>query len=345
MYLSELTALPGVSGNENAVRAYIKKRMEPLCDRIEIDSMGNMMCFKKGTGNTGKTLMLCAHMDEVGLIVSRITEEGFLKFKTVGGIDPRVLVSKRVLIGEEGLPGVIGRKAIHLLTPEERKKAPKVKELYVDFGAKNKKEAEKYVTVGDYIVFDSAYREFGDSLVKTKALDDRVGCGALMELAQEPCTWDICFAFTVQEETGLRGARLCARRVKPDLAVVLEGTTCSDIPGTNSNMVSTRLGGGAAISFVDGTTSFNRQLVSWLYRLGEENQIPVQYKQTATGGNDAGIIHVSAGGILVISISVPARYIHSPSSVISLQDYKAVKDLTKVLMQEVDYADNIENIM
>ncbi|MBE7036755.1 MAG: M42 family metallopeptidase [Ruminococcaceae bacterium] len=345
MYLSELTALPGVSGNENAVRTYIKKRIEPFCDRIDIDSMGNMMCFKKGTGNTRKTLMLCAHMDEVGLIVSRITEEGFLKFKTVGSIDPRVLVSKRVLVGEEGLPGVIGRKAIHLLSPDERKKAPKVKELYVDFGAKNKKEAEKQVSVGDYIVFDSEYHEFGDGLVKAKALDDRVGCGALLELAKESCAWDVCFAFTVQEETGLRGARLCARRVQPDLAVVLEGTTCSDIPGTDHNMVSTKLGGGAAISFVDGTTSFNRKLVAWLYQLGQENQIPVQYKQTATGGNDAGIIHVSAGGILVASISVPARYIHSPSSVISLRDYESVKALTKALMQEVEYADNIEKIM
>lgn len=345
MYLSELTALPGVSGNEHAVRAYIKKRMEPLCDRIDIDSMGNMMCFKKGSGNTGKTLMLCAHMDEVGLIVSRITEEGFLKFKTVGGIDPRVLVSKRVLVGEESLPGVIGRKAIHLLTADERKKAPKVKELYVDFGAKNKKEAEKHVAIGDYIVFDSIYREFGDGLIKAKALDDRVGCSVLLELAKEPCVWDMCFAFTVQEETGLRGARLCARKVQPDLAVVLEGTTCSEIPGTDPNMISTRLGGGAAISFVDGTTSFNRQLVAWLYQLGQNKSIPVQYKQTATGGNDAGIIHVSAGGILVASISVPARYIHSPSSVISLRDYEAVKDLTKALMQEVDYADNIEKFM
>lgn len=345
MYLSELTALPGVSGNENAVRAYIKKRIEPLCDRIEIDTMGNMVCFKKGTGNTGKTLMLCAHMDEVGLIVSRITEEGFLKFKGVGSIDPRVLISKRVFVGDEALPGVIGRKAIHLLTPEERKKAPKMQDLYIDFGAKNKKEAEKQVSVGDYIVFDSGYHEFGNRLVKSKALDDRVGCGALLELAKESCVWDVYFAFTVQEEIGLRGAQLCAKRVKPDLAVVLEGTTCSDIPGTDHNMVSTKLGSGAAISFLDGTTSFNRQLVAWIYELGRRKNIPVQYKETATGGNDAGSIHVSAGGILVASISVPARYIHSPSSVISLQDYEAVKSLTKALMQEVENADIIKKTM
>ncbi len=345
MYLSELTGLPGVSGDEYAVRAYVKEHLAPYCDKIEIDSMGNLMGFKKGTGNTGKTLMLCAHMDEVGLIISRITEEGFLKFKTVGGIDPRVLISKRVLVGKEGLPGVIGRKAIHLLTPEERKKAPKIKELYVDIGAKNKKEAEKKVAIGDYIVFDSAYREFGDGLVKAKALDDRFGCAVLLELAKEECFWDVCFAFTVQEETGLRGARLCARKVKPNLAVVLEATTCSDLPENDTNMISTRLGSGAAISFIDGTTSFNRNLVGWLYTLGQEKNIPVQYKQTATGGNDAGIIHISAGGILTASISVPARYIHSPASVISLADYQAVKALTKVLIQEVQHAYVVEKTL
>lgn len=345
MYLSELTALPGVSGNEGAVRAFIKKHAEAFCDSVEIDSMGNLMAFKKGTGQRGKTLMVCAHMDEVGLIVSRITEEGFLKFKTVGGIDPRVLISKRVLIGAKSLPGVIGRKAIHLLSPEERKKAPKIKELYVDLGAKNKKEAEKQVAVGDYIVFDSGYRTFGENFVKAKALDDRAGCSVMLEMMKESCLWDVCFAFTVQEETGLRGARLCARRVKPNLAVVLEGTTCSDMPENDANMISTRAGGGAAISFIDGTTSFNRQLVQWLYQLGESRNIPVQYKQTATGGNDAGIIHVSAGGVPVLSISVPARYIHSPSSVISLADYEAVKSLTKVLIQEVDQVETTQNTL
>ena len=337
MYLSELTALCGVSGNENPVRNYIKEKVAPYCDRVEIDVMGNLLAYKKARQKTDKTLMLCAHMDEVGLIVSRITEEGFLKFKTVGGIDPRVLVSKRVFVGEEKLPGVIGRKAIHLLSPEERKQAPKVKELYVDMGVKNKKEAEKKVSVGDYIAFDSRYMPFGDGLLKAKALDDRAGCSILLELVAESCDFNLCFAFTVQEEVGLRGARLCARRVKPDLCLVLEATTCSDIPETDVNMVSTRLGGGAALSFLDGATSYDRDLVASIYRLAQEKSIPVQYKQTATGGNDAGAIHVSAGGIRTASISVPARYIHSPSSVISLSDYEAARELTRTLIQEVSH--------
>ena len=336
MYLSELTALHGVSGDESRVRAFIQEKVEPFCDRIEIDTMGNLLAFKKGYAETGKTLMLCAHMDEVGLIVSRITEEGFLKFKAVGGLDPRVLVSKRVLVGKNQYAGVIGRKAIHLLSPEERKQAPKTKNLYVDIGAKNKKDAGKRVAIGDYIAFDSRCVTFGDNLMKAKALDDRAGCSVMLELLKESCPWDLCFAFTVQEEVGLRGAKICAKRVKPELALVLEATTCSDIPGTGASMVSTRLGGGAALSLIDGSTSYNRDMVMSLYRLATEAGISVQFKQTATGGNDAGAIHVAAGGIPTLSVSVPARYIHSPANVISLSDYEAVREVARFLIREVD---------
>ncbi len=337
MYLSELTMLRGVSGNEQKVRSFIRKKLEPAFDRIEVDSIGNLMAYKKGTGNTEKTLMLCAHMDEVGMIISRITEEGFLKFKTVGGIDPRVLVSKRVLVGEASLAGVIGRKAIHLLTPEERKKAPKIKELYIDIGAKNRKDAEKKVAIGDYVTFDSPYVPFGDGLIKAKALDDRGGCSILLELVEELSDWNLCFAFTVQEEVGLRGAKLCARKVKPDLAVVLESTTCSDLPETKESMVSTRLGKGVALSFVDGSTSYNRDLVKRVYALGQKQGIALQFKETATGGNDAGAIHVAAGGIQTVSLSIPARYIHSPVSVIAQKDYEAARELARTIIREVQH--------
>lgn len=338
MYLSELTSLSGVSGNEQAVRAYICEKLRGRCEKIEIDSMGNVMAFQSGTAATDKTLMLCAHMDEVGLIVSRITEDGFLKFKTVGGIDPRVLISKRVCVGEQALPGVIGRKAIHLLTAEERKKAPKIKDLLIDIGAASLSEAEELVSVGDYVTFDSAFVEFGEGRIKAKALDDRVGCAVLLQLLDKKCEVNRWFVFTVQEETGLRGARLCARKIKPDLAVVLEGTTCSDLPGTEDKMTSTRLGGGAAVSLVDGATSYNRTLAQWLYALARQRGIAVQFKKTATGGNDAGSIHTAAGGIAVAAVSVPARYIHSPSGVIAKDDYNAVLQLTEALLEEADYA-------
>jgi len=337
MYLSELTALPGVSGDEGAVRRYIKEKITPYCDRVEVDKMGNLLAYKKGTVGSGKTLMLCAHMDEVGLIAARITEDGFIKFKTVGGIDPRVLISKRVLVGKDALPGVIGRRAIHLLSAEERKQVPKIKDLYIDIGAKNKKEAEKKVQVGDYIVFDSTYREFGDGLVKAKALDDRAGCSALLEVARKDCAWDVCFAFTVQEEVGLRGAKICGKKVVPDLAVVVEGTTCSDLPDTIDKMVSTRLGEGAALSFIDGSTCYQRPLVDAVYQLAKANEIPVQLKKTATGGNDAGALHLASGGIKTVTISMPARYIHSPASVIAKADYESVVKLLNCLIEEVQH--------
>ena len=187
-------------------------------------------------------------MDEVGLICSRITDDGFIKFKCVGGIDTRVLVSKKVRIGRRLISGVIGAKAIHLQEKEEREQVPKVTDLYIDIGAKDKAEAEKHVSVGDYCVFDSEFVEFGSGFIKAKALDDRLGCACLMSLAEERFAFDLYLVFTVQEEVGLRGARVAAERIRPDAAIVLEGTTCSDVYGTDEKDYSTISGGGAALS-------------------------------------------------------------------------------------------------
>lgn len=337
MYLSELTNMRGVSGDEKNVRNYIKNLITPYCDRIEIDSIGNLLAFKSGTQDESKTLMVCAHMDEVGMIVTRITEEGFLKFKQVGYIDPRRTVSKRVLVGDDCHSGVIGRKAIHLLTPEERKKAAKTKDLYIDIGAKNKKDAEKRVSPGDYVTFDSHYVPFGEGLVKAKAIDNRAACSLLLELIQEPCPWNVCFAFTVQEEVGTRGAKICSRRVKPDFALVLDSTISSDIPGTDKPFVATKLGAGAVLTMIDGATSYNRDRVQKLYDMAAKKGIAVQIKQTAAGGNDAGAVHLEAGGIPTLSVSIPTRYMHSPSSVMSLSDYEAAREVTRLLIQEVDH--------
>ncbi len=336
MYLSELANLRGVSGDEKEVRRYIKALMEPHCDSIEIDSIGNLLCFKKGTVRTDKTLMLCAHMDEVGMIVTRITDDGFLKFKTVGYIDPRRLVSKRVLVGDGCHNGVIGRKAIHLLTPEERKKAPKVKDLYIDIGAKNKKDAEKRVEPGDYVSFDSRFVPFGDKMVKAKAIDNRAACAALLELASVPCPWNVCFAFTVQEEVGTRGAKICSRRVNPNLAVVLDATVSANTPGVEKPFVASKSGGGAVLTMIDGAVSYDRKRVYNLFERAKAAGVSVQIKETAAGGNDAGAIHLEMGGIPVLSVSIPTRYMHSPSSVMALADYEATRELTRLLIQEVD---------
>lgn len=336
MLLSDLTMLAGVSGNETAVREYIYRIIKDKCDEITIDSMGNMCALMRGTDKNPKKVMLCAHMDEIGMITSQITDNGFIKFKTVGGIDPRIMVSKRVLIGKNAHAGVIGYKAVHLQDKAERETTAKAKNLYIDIGAKDKKDAEKRVKIGDYIVFDSDYREFGNGLIKARALDDRAGCAVLAELAGQRFNFDLYLCFTVQEEVGLRGATIATNRIHPDLAIVLEATTCSDVAGTKPEERSTVLGGGAAISFIDRSTYYSKKLTHFLYQLADTNHIPVQYKQTAMGGNDAGSIHLACGGIPTAAISIPARYIHSPSSVISKTDFNACRSLVKLFLQEAN---------
>ncbi|MBR4890011.1 MAG: M42 family metallopeptidase [Clostridia bacterium] len=337
MYLKELTEIAGPSGNEEKVCDFIFDKVKDFCDEIAKDSIGNLICLKRGSGKNNKKVMVCAHMDEVGFIISRITSDGFLKFKSVGGIDPRVLVSKKVKIGNDGLSGVIGAKAIHLQKREERNKVIKETDLYIDIGAKDDEEAEKYVSVGDYATFDSGYVEFGDGLIKAKALDDRVGCDVLISLAKERFDFDLYLVFTVQEEVGLRGARVSAERIRPDYAVVLEGTTCSDVYDTQEKDYSTILGGGAALSIIDRSTYYNKELTNAIFETAKRNNIPVQFKKTATGGNDAGAIHQSGTGVKTSVISVPARYIHSPSSVIKKTDYEAAKTLIHTFLREGNF--------
>ena len=336
MYLKELTCIPGVSGSEGRVREFILSKIKENVDEVVIDSIGNLICKICAAGESTKKVMVSAHMDEVGLIVSKIEENGFLKFKSVGGIDTRVMISKKVRIGESEVSGVIGAKAIHLQKKAERETVPEESSLYIDIGAKDKEDAQKYVKIGDYCVFDSDYVEFGDGFIKAKALDDRLGCACLISLAQEKKKYpfDLYLAFTVQEEVGLRGARVAANRINPDVAIVLEGTTCSDVYGTEEKDYSTKAGGGAALSIIDRSTYYDKELTRALFDTAKKNGILVQYKQTATGGNDAGAISLSSGGVRAAAISVPARYIHSPSSVIKKTDYEAVKNLIHTFLRE-----------
>ncbi|MDK2810922.1 MAG: hypothetical protein PWR27_1631 [Petroclostridium sp.] len=335
MLLKKLTEAIGVSGNEKAVRDIIIKEIGNDCENIAIDRMGNLIALKKGTEGNGKKVMLAAHMDEVGLIVTGITDTGFIKFKPVGGIDARILVSKKVVIGDNRIPGVIGLKAIHLQEPGERKQAVKVKNLYIDIGAKNKEDAEKKVNLGDYIGFDSSCVEFGNNLVKAKALDDRVGCAILIEMLKERYPFDLYACFTVQEEVGLRGAGVAAYTVSPDLALVVEGTTCSDVPGAEEHEHATTLGHGPAVSIMDRASYSNKGLSQLLYNLGKDNNIKVQYKRTTFGGNDAGKIHLTREGIPTAAISVPCRYIHSPVSVMNLDDYEGCKKIVRLFLHEI----------
>ena len=228
--LKTLCALPGVSGGEDAVRDYLRELAAPHADSIRVDAIGNLIIEKKGRIPGSKKLMLAAHMDEVGLMIRAITDDGYLKFDTVGGIDRRVLIGKPVLVGPKKVPGVIGLKAYHLTSREEEKTVPKLKDFYIDIGAEDKETAEDLVYRGDLVVFDTDILEFGHGFLKAKAIDDRIGCAVMAELLQEPLPMDCTFVFTVQEEVGTRGAFGAAFSVTPDIALVLEGTTAADLP-------------------------------------------------------------------------------------------------------------------
>lgn len=327
MFLKELTELSGVSGNEYEVRNYIKTKLKEIGCEFYVDKLGNVIAHNKG--RKSKNIMVAAHMDEIGMIVSHIDSDGFIKFQAVGGIDPRVLNSKVVTIGENKINGVIGSKAVHLMRREDREKSIPIDKLYIDIGTDSKSETEKLVNIGDYITFKSNYVEFGEGLVKAKALDDRAGCSALLELLSMKLNADFYGVFTVMEEVGCRGAQTAAYSLEPDFSIVLEGTVCADMPEVKEHSKVTTIGKGAAISLMDSSTLYDIDEIRRVEKIASENNIPYQLRKSAAGGNDAGPIHKTKNGVKVIAISVPCRYIHSSVNVASINDYNSVVQLTK----------------
>lgn len=333
--LKELCALDGVSGCEDAVRSYIKEKATPYADEIRVDALGNLVVFKKGKKATGNTLLLAAHMDEVGLIVRSITEEGYLKFSCVGGIDRRVLLSKPVTVGPNRIPGLIGMKPIHLTTAEERKSIPEIKELCVDIGAKDKESAEKLVSVGDYVAFSSDIVEFGEGFIKAKAIDDRAGCAVMLELLKEDLPMDCTFAFTVQEEIGCKGAMGAAFSVAPSIALILETTTAADLAGVEGEKKVCSLGDGPVVPFMDNGSIADRKLYELTRTLAKENNIPWQTKHMVAGGNDARAIQRSREGVRTVVISAAVRYLHAPSTVACVRDFEHIHKLSRLFIEAV----------
>ena len=324
MFLKELCNLPAPSGFEDRVRDFIRERV--TADEVFTDSIGNLICHKKGNG---KKVMVCAHMDEVGLIITEITDKGFLKFSTLGGVETTVLCSKKVLIGKNAVPGIVSAKAIHLQKRSEELIPLKLRDLTIDIGAKDKESAKKLVEIGDFAVFDGEYTEFGNNFVKSKALDDRVGCAILLELMKEEFDHDMYFVFTVQEEVGLRGATVASNRIKPDIALVLEGTTCSDVYGSKPHNQVTNLGGGAVMTFMDRAATSDKKYFDYISSVAKENGIPLQLKRTTMGGTDAGAIQRSGIGVKTAVLAAPCRYLHSPVSVMNKRDVESVYLLAK----------------
>lgn len=333
--IKELCALNGVSGDEDRVREFIRGQAEPYADSIRTDALGNLIVFKKGTKTTGHKLLMAAHMDEVGLIVTHVTDEGYLKFDFVGGVDRRVAIGKSVVLGDQAIQGIIGLKAIHLVSREERKKTPKTDSMYIDIGAKNKEEALKLVQPGTYGSFIGEPEAFGNGLLKAKAIDDRVGCAVMLALMKEELPMDVTFAFTAQEEVGTRGAFGAAFSVSPEIALVLETTTAADLPNVEEHRKVCAPGKGPVISYMDGGTIYDRGLFEDLRRLAEENQIPWQTKEYIAGGNDARSIQRSKAGVRVAAVSAAVRYLHAPASVGSVADFENMLKLARLFVADV----------
>lgn len=330
--LEEICQLNGGSGDEARVRDFIAANIR--ADKVIVDNLGNLLVFKKGKKTPKNKIMFAAHIDEVSFIVTHISEDGFLSFDAVGGVNPSVVLGKAIRL-ESGALGVVGVKAIHQQSAEERKKIPDFSEMYLDIGAFSHEEAEKVVSLGDRAYFDTDFFRFGDGFVKGKAIDDRAGCLIMMDMINGEPEYDAWYAFTVQEEIGTRGAKAAAFTIAPDIAVVLETTTACDIAGVSGAKKVCELGRGAVVSYMDRSTIYDRGLYALAVETAQKYGISVQTKTLIAGGNDSGSIHISRGGVRTCAISVPCRYLHSPSCVIKESDFLDVRSLAEKMLSAV----------
>lgn len=329
--IGKLSGIPGVSGDERLVRNQIIEMIKDHCE-YEADSLGNLIAYKKGAERAKNRIMLSAHMDEVGLIVMSADDSGLLRFSTVGGIDNRVIHGKSVEIGENRVYGVIGAKALHHLDDKEKDEPLSADKLYIDIGALGKDDALKHVRPGDRAVFTSAFTRLGDDKILGRAFDDRAGCALLIALIQSELACDCVFAFTVQEETGGAGAAAAAYTIEPNISVVVEATTASDIAGTEPDMVVCELGKGAVLSFMDRGAVYDAELYHLALKIASDNGIPCQPKAGVFGGNESGRIQTSRGGVHGMAVSLPCRYIHTPQNMLCTADVLNTFELLKKLI-------------
>lgn len=335
MLLKRLTEASGPSGFESEVRQLIYEEIRGCAERVYTDALGTLIAETNREAK-GPKVLLTAHMDEVSFMIVAIEEQGLLRFRPIGGVDPRILVAKPVRVGAKRLFGVIGSKAVHLQKREEREQPLSLDQLFIDIGASSRAQAESYVEPGDLAVFATEYEELGERRAKAKSFDDRVGCAVLVETIKKSFALPVVYAFTVQEETGLRGAGPVAYRTEPDIAIAVEGTVCLDVADTPSHGQATVQGAGPAVSVVDARTIAHTAFREHIVRVGEEQGIPVQLRRTVSGANDVGAIHLSGTGVVSAAISVPTRYIHAPAQIISLDDYENTIRLLEAVLRSIE---------
>ncbi|MDP8240658.1 MAG: M42 family metallopeptidase [Candidatus Hatepunaea meridiana] len=337
--LRKLVEMSGVSGREERVRQFIIDEMKPLVDEIKTDQLGNVIGFKKAKGpmpkGGRKKIMVAAHMDEIGFVVSYIDDKGFIRMQPAGGFDPRTLMAQRVTVhGKKDLPGVIGSKPIHILTEEEKKKKLDIKDYFIDLGLP-KERVDELVKVGDPITMYRKMVELGDCY-SCKTFDDRVGVYCMLEalhkVKESPA--DIYAVATTQEEVGLRGAFASSSGIKPDIGIALDVTLANDVPGAKGQEEISHLGKGTSLCIMNGASITNPKLINRFAELAEEKKIPYQKDVMPRGGTDAGAIQKSEGGSAVITVSIPCRYVHSTVETVHKNDVQATTDLLAAYLED-----------
>ena len=339
--LSKVCKIPGAPGYEQRIRQYIIELVTPLVDEVSTDAMGNVIAVRKGT--TDKKVMLAAHMDEISFIVTDVDKDGFVRFHTLGGFDAKTLTAQRVIIhGREDVIGVMGTKPIHVLTAEERNKAPKTNEFFIDTGLPIDKVNE-LIRIGDTITRERELIEMGDC-VNSKSLDNRVSVfillEALSELKGKSVPYDTYAVFTVQEEVGLRGATAAASGINPDFSIALDVTLAYDLPGAATHEMITKLGHGTAIKVMDGATICDYRMVNYMRDLAKKHSIPHQMEILPAGGTDtAGLQRHAIGGSIAGAISIPTRYLHQVIEMAHKKDIQHTIDLLIACLSEIDQFD------
>lgn len=332
--LKRLCTASGISGDESVVRDIILSEITPYCDDIKIDSLGNIIAFKKGEKRPLNKLMLSAHMDEVGFIVTSITNDGLIKFESVGGIDRRVIQGKSVKIGKSLINGVIGIKPVHLTEGDEAKTVSKTENMYIDIGAVSKENAAEYVKQGDSVIFEPFFENDG-TYIKSKAIDDRAGCFIMIEMLKQDLPYDMYFTFAVQEEVGLRGAKTAAFTVDPDFAIVLEATTAADILDVPLSKQVCNVGNGTVVSFMDRSTIYDKEMYNLAFECAKEIGSKIQTKRAVAGGNDSGVIHSTKSGVRTLALSLACRYLHSPVSMVAVSDIDDTLSLVNAMAEKI----------
>lgn len=339
MDLKTLCELRALSGREEAVRKLVYDSCADKLgkENVSFDGMGSVIAVRKAKDASLPRVLFAAHMDEIGLVAISANDDGLISFRGIGAVDPRVLLSKRVLVGygEDAVPGVIGYTPIHLQSDDEYHGAPTIDKLTVDIGAKDKAEAESKAPRGTHITFVTKYTEFGDGFVCAKALDDRVGVYNLLRLLDADYDGELTLAFTAREEVGLRGAISAGYRVQPDIAIVLEGTTANDLGDSEDRFKVCIPGQGPCVSFMDNSSMADHELFKLVLKAGREDKVPHQIKQYIAGGNDAGAFQRAGAGCKTVVISVPCRNIHSPASVCSLKDVDSQLHLAQATLKHL----------